>query len=61
MTRNQRYEASKKAKGLIKITSWIPEAAKPEFIQIAAFCCEHPEYMPFMVRSTATGKLAKGV
>ena len=61
LSRNARYEKKKKAQGLVKLTLWIPESAEVELKQIAEFCCENPEFIPFMVRSTITGKMRKGV
>lgn len=60
-TRNQRYERRLKAKGMKKITLWIPEGTEPEFKQMAEFCCENDDHIPFMARSLSTGKLKKGV
>ncbi|MCL1038038.1 hypothetical protein L2750_12850 [Shewanella submarina] len=61
MTKNQQYEAKQKAKGLTKVTLWVPATAAIEFKSMAAFCCGHPNHIPFMTRSTITGKLKKGV
>jgi len=60
-SRNQRYEAKKRADGLTKITIWVPASAEPEFKSMADFCSENRECAPFMVRSSKTGKFKKGI
>lgn len=59
MTRNQKYEAKKRAKGLIKKTFWIPEAAEIEVQQMVDFLIENPDHIPYMARSLKTGRMAK--
>jgi hypothetical protein len=61
MSRNKLYEQNKKAKGLKKVTIWIPDDAEAELKMVAEFCCENRGYIPFMVRSLKTGKMKKGV
>jgi hypothetical protein len=61
LSRNGKYEQRRKDLGQVKLTLWIPETAEVELKQVANFCCENPEYIPFMVRSTRTGKMKKGV
>ena len=61
MSKNTKYEAKQKAKGLKKVTVWIREASEVELKAIAQFCCENKGYIPFMVRSLTTGKMRKGV
>lgn len=59
--RNKDYEDRKKAQGLKRVPIWIPIDCEAEFKQMAEFCCENREYVPFMVKSTITGKFKKGV
>ena len=61
MSRNSDYEARQKAKGLKKVTVWIPDSSEVELKQVAQFCCENQEYFPFMVRSSVTGRMKKGI
>ena len=61
LSRNQRYEKDKKDRGLVKVTLWIPAGAAVELKQVAEFCCDNTECIPFMVRDTATGKMRKAV
>ncbi|MPY23912.1 hypothetical protein [Shewanella sp. YLB-07] len=61
MTKNQKYETKMKARGLKKITLWIPTESQVELKSIAEFCCDNKDYIPFMVRSLTTGKMRKGV
>lgn len=46
---------------LSDVTVTVPIEWVTEFRSIAAFCCEHREYFPFMVRSSTTGKMKKGI
>ena len=61
MSRNSEYEKRQKVKGLKKVTVWIPQASEVELKSLAQFCCENPEFFPFMVRSSVTGRMKKGV
>ena len=61
MSRNSEYEARQKAKGLKKVTVWIPDSSEIELKQVAPFCCDNQEYFPFMVRSSVTGRMKKGI
>ena len=61
MTKNQRYEAKQKAKGLKKVTLWIPVDAEIELKSMAEYCCENKGSIPFMVRSLTTGRMAKAI
>ena len=61
MSKNAKYEAKQKAKGLKKVTVWIRHESEVELKAIAQFCCVHKDYVPFMVRSLTTGKMRKGV
>ena len=59
LTRNQRYEAAKRAEGLAKRTFWIPENLIVEFNAMAEFCRNNPDHIPYMARSLTTGRMAK--
>lgn len=61
MNRNTKYEAKQKAKGLKKLTLWVPENAEVEFKQMAEFCVDNRGCIPFMARDLKTGKLKKGI
>ncbi|CAM3913704.1 MULTISPECIES: hypothetical protein [Pseudoalteromonas] len=61
MSRNQRYEQARKAKGEKKVTMWIPENAEVEVRQMCEFLCENPHHVPYMARSLVTGKFKKAV
>lgn len=56
MSRNAKYEASQKAKGLMKKTLWIPATREFEFEMLARACCEHRKLTFNTLRDTATGK-----
>lgn len=61
MSRNAEYEARKKAKGLIKMTIWVPEKTKPDFQLMADFCDVHRSCTPEMVRCSTTGQMKKAI
>ena len=61
LSKNQKYEAKQKSKGLKKITLWVPEMSETEFKLMANTCCEDKDLIPFMARSLTTGKMKKGV
>lgn len=61
MSRNARYEEKKRASGLVKKTLWVPAECLVEFEKMAKFCCDNREFVPFMAKSTVTGKFRKGV
>lgn len=56
-TRNQRYESTKRAQGLEKVTLWLPASALPDFQLAAALCCENRDLVVSNLRSTKTGRL----
>ena len=61
MSRNSDYEKRKKSQGTGEKTIWIPEVSSVEFSQMAQFCCEHPDCIPYMARSISSGKMKKAV
>lgn len=61
MTRNQKYEAKQKEKGLVKRTVWIPSRCECEVKQMIEFLAEHPEHIPALARNIRTGHLKKAV
>ncbi|PNH84449.1 hypothetical protein C1M56_20070 [Vibrio diazotrophicus] len=56
MSRNARYEASQKAKGLKKITIWVPSDREPEFKALALACCNHRHLSFNTLRDMKSGK-----
>lgn len=56
MSRNTKYEASQKEKGLKKITLWVPFDREPEFKMLAATCCEHRHLTFNTLRDEQSGK-----
>lgn len=60
-SRNAEYERRKREQGLVKKTIWVPEDCAVEFEQMAKFCIENREFVPFMAKSTITGKFKKAV
>jgi len=56
MSRNAKYEASKKAQGLKKLTLWIPEDRESEFHLLAKACCQHRHLTFNTLRDTESGK-----
>ena len=61
MTRNQKYERKQKAKGLKKVTLWIPDDSEVEIKQMIEFLIDNPDHIPFMARSVITGRMKKAV
>ncbi len=61
MTANQKYERNQKAKGLVKITTWVPASAAIEFKQVAQFCCDNKNCVPYMARNLTTHRFVKAV
>ena len=61
LTKNQRYELKMKKQGFKKTTVWIPVDAEIEFKQMAEFCRENSNHIPFMVRSLVTGRMKKAI
>ncbi|WP_070964625.1 hypothetical protein [Vibrio sonorensis] len=56
MSRNAKYEAAKKAKGLKKVTLWIPQERESEFQMLAKACCEHRHLTFNTLRDVTSGK-----
>ncbi len=56
MSRNTKYEATQKAKGLKKVTLWLPSEREPEFKALALACCTHRHLSFNTLRDTQSGK-----
>lgn len=56
MSRNKKYEESQKAKGLKKVTIWVPELIEPEFKLLSEACCKHRNLSFNTLRDTQSGK-----
>lgn len=56
MSRNKKYEAAQKAKGLKKVTVWIPVNRESEFKLLAEKCCEHRHLSFNTLRDIESGK-----
>lgn len=56
MSRNAKYEASKKERGLKKVTLWVPSEREPEFKALALACCNHRHLSFNTLRDTQSGK-----
>ncbi len=56
MSRNSKYEAAQKEKGLKKVTLWIPIEREPEFKSLALACCEYRHFSFNSLRDTKSGK-----
>lgn len=56
MNRNTKYEATKKAQGLKKLTVWIPEDRESEFYMLASACCEDRHLTFNTLRDVHSGK-----
>jgi len=56
LSRNQRYEISKRSQGLEKITLWIPTSALADFQLAASLCCENRDLVLGNLRSSKTGR-----
>ena len=62
-SRNKIYEDKERAKCLSKITVWIPDHARVEFEEMAAYIkkmwllplADRKELIPYMMRNTVTG------
>lgn len=61
LSKNQKYEANKKAQGYDKLTLWVPKDAKADFQLMADYCSSNPTCTPFMVRDATTGRMRKAV
>jgi len=62
MNRNAKYEKRLiEEEGLEKITLWIPQGTKPDFKQMAEFCVENRDHVPYMVRNLVNGQMRKAV
>jgi hypothetical protein len=59
-TKNEKYKANKKAKGLKKITLWLPVKSEDDIKLLASVCCDNQDLIPHTVRSLKTGKM-KGI
>ncbi|ASI90969.1 MULTISPECIES: antitoxin MazE-like protein [Vibrio] len=56
MSRNKRYEARKRAQGLVKVTLWVPDSRESEFKMLADACCEFRHLTFNTLRDTQSGK-----
>ena len=56
MSRNAKYEASQKERGLKKVTLWVPSEREPEFKALALACCNHRHLSFNSLRDTQSGK-----
>lgn len=56
MSRNAKYEASQKERGLKKVTLWVPSEREPEFKALALACCNHRHLSFNTLRDTQSGK-----
>ncbi len=56
MSRNAKYEASQKERGLKKVTLWVPSEREPEFKALALACCNHRHLSFNTLRDTESGK-----
>lgn len=59
-SRNKIYEDKQRAKGLVKITIWIPAEAADDLKNMAVICCDDQEQIPACTRSIKNGRL-KGI
>jgi hypothetical protein len=59
LSKNQKWEAKEKEKGLVKKTFWIPANCEIEFTEMVEFCKENRNYVPSLCRNLKTGRLAK--
>lgn len=59
-SRNKIYEDKQRAKGLVKITLWVPAEAADDLKNMAASCCDDRTQIPACTRSIKTGRL-KGI
>ncbi len=55
-SRNARYEQQQKAKGLQKVTLWVPDQVAPNFKLAAALCVEHRHLTLTGLRSLNNGR-----
>ncbi|HIF9244481.1 hypothetical protein [Photobacterium damselae] len=56
MSRNKEYEVRQKAKGLKKVTVWIPQERESEFKLLAEKCCSHRHLSFNSLRDVVSGK-----
>ncbi|MCG9779478.1 antitoxin MazE-like protein [Photobacterium damselae] len=56
MSRNKEYEVRQKAKGLKKVTVWIPDSREAEFKLLAEKCCIHRHLSFNSLRDVVSGK-----
>lgn len=56
MSRNAKYEASQKERGLKKVTLWVPSEREPEFKALALACCNYRHLSFNSLRDTQSGK-----
>lgn len=59
-SRNSTYEQKMRAKGLKKITLWIPDECADDLKLMASICCDNKDLIPSTVRSLTTGRM-KGI
>ena len=57
MTRNQKYEQTKRAQGLTKLTVWVPGGSESEFKLLAKACVDNRDLVPVACRCARTGRL----
>ncbi len=55
-SRNARYEHQMIARGLKKVTVWVPANVEAEFKLLAGACCANRNYAPNTVRDQRTGR-----
>lgn len=60
MSRNSLYEEKKKAKGLVKVTLWVPNHVSDDVKLLAGILCDDNDLVPSTVRSLTTGRM-KGI
>lgn len=56
ITRNAKYEQAQKAKGLVKVTLWLPESVAPNFKLAASLCLYNKNLTLTGLRSLTTGR-----
>ncbi|MFB9216520.1 hypothetical protein [Vibrio sinaloensis] len=57
MSRNSKYEKRQKAKGLKKVTLWLPEDKDCDIKQAAQMMCDNPNLTVNVLRNITTGRL----
>lgn len=55
-SRNARYEQQQKARGLQKVTLWLPDSVAPNFKLAASLCIENPELTLTALRNLTNGR-----